>query len=386
MPMEVVEAMAEAARSFVDLNDLYIKAGARLAATIGVEAAFISCGAASGLALCAAACMTGVDEQRILGLPTTSGTKNEFVISMLDPHTFEPEQRHHGDALAGAALTDHAKEFAPPESEADAVDGMRHAVHQGIEAVGGTLVKVGSHTAAQPADIIAALGPKTAAVVFFLGVQTREDLAEIILEARSSGIAVIVDAAAQLPPRSNLRSILDMGATGVVFSGGKAIRGPQTTGLVLGQADLVEAVRLNANPHTAVGRAMKVGKEEVMGLVTALDLFLAADEEEELARWQGWLEEIAERLNELDGVEAEVGSRGETAAPEPVARAYVTVDDSLNLPPEVIVAQLGRGTPAIDVRTDGQGIIIDPMGLMPGEAAIVSERMIEVIRQRPHTD
>ena len=268
MPMEVVEAMAEAARSFVDLNDLYIKAGARLAATIGVEAAFISCGAASGLALCAAACMTGVDEQRILGLPTTSGTKNEFVISMLDPHTF---------------------------------------VHQGIEAVGGTLVKVGSHTAAQPADIIAALGPKTAAVVFFLGVQTREDLAEIILEARSSGIAVIVDAAAQLPPRSNLRSILDMGATGVVFSGGKAIRGPQTTGLVLGQADLVEAVRLNANPHTAVGRAMKVGKEEVMGLVTALDLFLAADEEEELARWQGWLEEIAERLNELDGVEAEVG-------------------------------------------------------------------------------
>ena len=271
MPEEVVEAMAAAARSFIDLNSLHRKAGEKLAEMIGVEAAFISCGASSGVAMCAAACMTKGNPERVASLPHTEAFPDEFVISLIDPHVF---------------------------------------VHQGIESVGGKLIKVGSRTDASTADMVAAIGPRTAAVVLFYGLQSKQDLAELASAASERGVPVIVDAAAQLPPRSNLTSLLDLGASAVVFSGGKAIRGPQSTGLVLGQADLVEAVRLNANPFTAIGRGMKVGKEEIVGLVAAVELFLAADEGQELARWREDLEAIAAVLNTIDGGTGRGGLQG----------------------------------------------------------------------------
>ena len=341
MPSEVVEAMAAASRAFVDLNDLHEEAGARLARMIGVEAAFVSSGAAGGMALCAAACMTGADPKRVANLPHTEDFPDEFVISMVDPHVF---------------------------------------VHQGIEGVGGKLVKVGTCAEAAPADMTAAVGPHTAAVVFFYGEQTEEDLAEIIPAASARGVPVIVDAAAQLPPRSNLTSLLEMGASAVVFSGGKAIKGPQTTGLVLGRADLVEAVRLNANPYTAIGRGMKVGKEEIVGVLTAVELFLAADEQEELARWRAYLEEIAATLNSIDGVKAAVGSKGQAAAPAAVPRACVTLDPTRTTSADWIIDRLRAGDPSIVMRADGDALIIDPMTLQPGEAEVLAVRMAEVIR------
>ena len=276
MPAKVIEAMSAAARSFIDLNSLHLEAGKQLAEMIGVEAAFISCGASSGVAMCAAAAMTGRDPERIANLPHTEGFPDEFVISLVDPHVF---------------------------------------VHQGIESVGGKLIKVGSRTEVSIADMVAAIGPRTAAVVLFYGLQSSQDLAELAAAASERGVPVIVDAAAQLPPRSNLTSLLDLGAAAVVFSGGKAIRGPQSTGLVLGRSDLVEAVRQNANPFTAIGRGMKVGKEEIVGLLAAVELFLATDEEEELTGWRRDLESIAAVLNTIDGVRAEVGSKGYAAAP-----------------------------------------------------------------------
>ena len=226
----------------------------------------------------------------------------------------------------------------------------------------------------------AAVGPHTAAVVFFYGEQTEEDLAAIIPAAADRGVPVIVDAAAQLPPRSNLTSLLEMGAAAVVFSGGKAIRGPQTTGLVLGRADLVEAVRLNANPYTAIGRGMKVGKEEIVGVLTAVELFLAADEQEEMARWRAYLEEIAATLNSIGGVKAVVGSKGRAAAPAAVPRACVTLDPTRTPSAEWIIDRLRAGDPSIVMRADGDALIIDPMTLQPGEAEVLAVRMAEVIR------
>ena len=340
MPTDVVEAMAAAARSFIDLNALHRKAGEKLAEMIGVEAAFISCGASSGVAMCAAACMTKGDPERVASLPHTEAFPDEFVISLIDPHVF---------------------------------------VHQGIESVGGKLVKVGSRTDASTADMVAAIGPRTAAVVLFYGLQSKQDLAELASAASERGVPVIVDAAAQLPPRSNLTSLLDLGASAVVFSGGKAIRGPQSTGLVLGQADLVEAVRLNANPFTAIGRGMKVGKEEIVGLVAAVELFLAADEEEELARWRKDLEAIAAVLNTIDGVQAEVGSKGHAAAPAAVARGYVTFDPAKTPPAASIIDQLLAGEPSIAMRADGEAIVIDPMTMLPGDADVVAKRMAEAV-------
>ena len=343
MPEEVVEAMANAARSFIDLNALHRKAGEKLAEMIGVEAAFISCGASSGVAMCAAACMTGGEPERIASLPHTESFPDEFVISLIDPHVF---------------------------------------VHQGIESVGGKLIKVGSRTVVSVDEMAAAIGPRTAAVVLFYGLQTGRDLAELSFAASEHGVPVIVDAAAQLPPRSNLTSLLARGASAVVFSGGKAIRGPQTTGLVLGQADLVEAVRLNANPYTAIGRGMKVGKEEVMGLLAAVELFLATDEETELAGWREDLEGIAEVLNALEGVEAEVGTKGHTAAPAAVPRGYVTFDPVRTPSAAMIADRLLAGEPSIVVRTDGEAIVIDPMTMMPGDAGVVARRMAEVLSSR----
>ena len=344
MPKEVVEAMAAAARSFIDLTALHQKAGEKLAEMIEVEAAFISCGASSGVAMCAAACMTKGDPERIASLPHTEGFPDEFVISLIDPHIF---------------------------------------VHQGIESVGGKLVKVGSRTEVSTADMAAAIGQRTAAVVSFYGLQSRQDLAEIASAASERGVPVIVDAAAQLPPRSNLTSLLDLGASAVVFSGGKAIRGPQSTGLVLGRADLVEAVRLNASPFTAIGRGMKVGKEEIVGLLAAVELFLAADEERELARWREGLDGIAAVLNTIDGVQAEVGSKGHAAAPAAVARGYVTLDPDKTPPVASIIDDLLAGEPSIAMRADGDAIVIDPMTMMPGDAEVVARRMAEVLARDP---
>ncbi|MDE0169022.1 MAG: selenocysteine synthase [bacterium] len=340
MPGEVVEAMAAAARSFIDLNALHERAGEKLAEMIGVEAAFISCGASSGVAMCAAACMTGGDPERVAGLPHTDAFPDEFVISLIDPHVF---------------------------------------VHQGIESVGGKLVKVGSRTDAGNADMVAAIGPRTAAVVLFYGLQSKQDLAELASAASERGVPVIVDAAAQLPPRSNLTSLLDLGASLVVFSGGKAIRGPQSTGLVLGRADLVQAVRLNANPFTAIGRGMKVGKEEIVGLLAAVELFLSTDEEEELARWRQDLEGIAAVLNAIDGIHAEVGSKGHAAAPAAVARGYVTFDPDRTPAAASIIDELLAGEPSIALRADGDAIVIDPMTMLPGDAEVVARRMAEVV-------
>ena len=340
MPHQVVEAMASAARSFIDLNALHERAGEKLAEMIGVEAAFISCGASSGVAMCAAACMTRGDPERVASLPHTEGFPDEFVISLIDPHVF---------------------------------------VHQGIESVGGKLIKVGSQTAVSTADMVAAIGPRTAAVVLFFGLQSKQDLADLASAASERGVPVIVDAAAQLPPRSNLTSLLDLGASVVVFSGGKAIRGPQSTGLVLGRSDLVEAVRLNANPFTAIGRGMKVGKEEIVGLLAAVELFLATDEEEELARWRQALETIAATLNEFDGVHAEVGSKGHAAAPAVVARGYVTFDPAKSPPVTSIIDDLLAGEPSIAMRADGDAIVIDPMTMLPGDAEVVARRMAEVV-------
>ena len=340
MPTEVIDAMQTAAGAFIDLNKLHEKVGERLAQMIGVEAAFVSCGAASGMQLAAAACLTGTDRQRVANLPNTHGIKNEFIISMVDSHSY---------------------------------------VHQGIEVVGGKLVRVGTRQSVSTADIIGGIGSNTAAIVFFLGKQTKAQLGEILPKATKRGVPVIVDAAAQLPPRSNLTEIVGMGASLVVFSGGKGLRGPQSSGLVLGKKAFVEAACLNSNPYSAIGRGMKVGKEEIMGLLTAVALFLGRDEREELAECHARVALIAEAIQSIDGVQTEIKDKGQRASPDIAPRAYITVADSQRKTPQQVIHELRAGDPAIAVRQDGDAILIDSMTLMPGEAEIIANRLVEVL-------
>jgi len=334
MPTEVVNAMEAASSSFIHLNELHEKVGQKLAQMIGVEAAFVSCGAASGVQVSAAACLTGTDEERVRKLPHVEGSKNEFVISLVDRHYY---------------------------------------IHQGIEAVGGKLVRVGSYDAVSAADMIGGIGPNTAAVVFFLGVQSKEQLAEIIPEATARGVPVIVDAAAQLPPRANMTEIVNMGASLVNFSGGKGMRGPQNSGLVVGKKEFVEAARLNSSPYSAIGRGMKVGKEEIMGLLTAVEIFLAKDEAEEYAGWQAQANHIAQAIESIAGVQVEVPH----VRQRPVT--HVTVAESFGKTAQQIIDELAAGNPSIICRLVDQAITFDPMNLMPGEEAIIGQRLREIL-------
>jgi L-seryl-tRNA(Ser) seleniumtransferase len=334
MDKEVLAAMGKASSSYIDLNDLLEKAGSYLARRIGVEAAFISAGAASGMQLAAAACLTGTDEKRVKQLPHTDGWKNEFVISRVDPHIY---------------------------------------IHQGIELCGGRLARVGSETDVTAESMVAAVGPETAAVVFFLGRQSKEQLAEVIAGV-AGRVPVVVDAAAQLPPRSNLTEIVAMGASLVVFSGGKGIRGPQCTGLVLGERMLVEAARMNASPWSAAGRGMKVGKEEILGLVTAVELFLKGDDEEDRMRWKKQATRIVAELAGIRDVRAYIGDAGQPAAPDFTPRAYLDLERARA---ERIIDALRAGRPSIVVRRAPDGIVVDPMTMEPGEEEVVARRLAE---------
>ncbi|MDE2817353.1 MAG: aminotransferase class V-fold PLP-dependent enzyme [Chloroflexota bacterium] len=343
MPEPVVEAMVQASRSFVGLDELHEEAGKWLAEKIGVPAAFIPCGAASGMLVAAAACLTGTDTDLIRALPEVPSGKNEFVISYVDEHTY---------------------------------------VHQGFRVAGGVLVTAGTSAGVTSEELIGAISERTAAVVHFLGKQSKQQLIEVIAGAHERGVPVIVDAAAQLPPRSNLSEIVGLGADLVIFSGGKGIRGPQATGLVLGRPDLVEAARLNGSPQSAIGRGMKVGKEEIMGLLKAIDLYLAQDEAAELDGWEAQMRTVAAAAHGLEGVTGEVRRADEGASWDIVPHAQISFPGSGLERAVEVAGALRTGEPSIDVRLNEEGILISPMTLQPGEAEVVAERLRNVLQQR----
>lgn len=339
MRPEVLDAMQEAAGAFVDLPELNERAGRYMAEKIGVEAAFVSCGAASGMQLSAAACLTGADAEKVRALPHTEGWRNEFVVSLVDSHTY---------------------------------------IHQGIEICGGKLVRAGSRTEVTAGDILGGITERTAAVVHFLGMQSKAQLKEVIAGANRAGVPVLVDAAAQLPPRTNLTEIANIGASLVVFSGGKGLRGPQCTGLVLGKREYVDAAMLNASPFSAVGRGMKVGKEEILGLLAAVDLFLAGSDDQDRATWRQQVKRVVAAVSEIPGVKAYVLGEGQQAAPDFAPRAYVDLPESET---REVIRAMREGDPRVVVRSSGSGIVVDPMTLAPGEEEVVGRRLKEVLRR-----
>mgnify|MGYP000856655737 CR=1 FL=1 len=204
MPPEVIAAMADAARHFVDIDELQEKAGARIAAWTRNEAAYVSCGAAAGLVLTTAACITGLAAERRAKLPLTEGMANEVNV--------------HRAGRVGYAFA--------------------------IRQAGGRLVEIGTDAGAVEADLEGAITPRTVAITCFWNVtrmQGQVPLERQIEIGRRHGVPVIVDAAAQIPPVDNLWRFTAMGAEAALFSGGKGLRGPQASGLIVGSRKLVEA-------------------------------------------------------------------------------------------------------------------------------------------------
>lgn len=265
----VLDAMREASQASVDIGELQSAASRVIARTTGAEAGLVTSGASAALTLAAAACVAGYDIARMARLPDTRDMPNEIVMLRTHRNAYD-----HALRAAGAAIVDIG------HNDRGTGAGVR-----GIEAW----------------EIEAAFGPRTAAFCFVATPETKHDLPLVAETCHRRGIPVIVDSAAQLPPATNLRAFIAAGADLVVFSGGKAIGGPQSTGILTGKRDLVASALLQqldmdvvpqrwsapdlidrakapVPPHHGIGRGFKVGKEEIVGLLVALERFANKDE------------------------------------------------------------------------------------------------------------
>ena len=342
MPPEVIEAMVEASKHFVDLDDLQKKVGQRLAVLTKNEAAYVSSGAAAGLALATAACVAGKDPKAIHQLPDLTGLKDEVII-----------HRVHRN-------------------------GYDHAVRQ----IGVKIIEIGYSTGAAPWELEKAINPQTAAIFWFQGAMSgRGDIPlPLVIEiAKAHHVPVIVDGAAQLPPVSNLWDWTRMGADLAVFSGGKDLRGPQPTGLCVGRKELIEAMALNASPNHSIGRPMKVGKEEMVGLLAAVERYLQLDHSARSQMCEQIVSAWNEQLDSIPGLSARRDFPNE--AGQPLAWSLVTIDAQVTgVSRDEVVERLMAGNPAVAVSKAGtDGIHLNPMTLEPGEDKIVAERLIEVV-------
>ncbi len=342
---EVLELMAGAARIMVNVDELNRKAGEEIARLTGAEAGFVCSGAAGGLVLQAAACIAGKDPVKMRQLPDTTGMKDEIIIQNM--HRFPYEQ----------------------------------AFRSG----GGKLVEIGDSRYSHPWELEGAIGDNTAAVAFLCAPLTNRraiSLGQVCEIAHSRGVPVIVDAASMLPPRANLKKYLAEGADMVSFSGGKGIRGPQGTGILCGRADLIEAAAAHANPAQMLGRPLKVAKEEVLGLVTALNMFLEEDEAAEMQAYRALTEQVVDALSEMPGLKVTL---------EHDEFDYLIPHALIKFGPDWqgpsrndIVKALETGETQIVLHQLGQPdeIAVDPLNLTEEETTTVIRRLVEEMTRK----
>ena len=335
---QVRAAVAEASRWFVNLDELMAAAGQRLAELTGAEWGLVTCGSAAAVALGTAACVAGNDPVKMLRLPFTDGMVNRVII---------------------------------PKSQ-------RFAYDQAVRMIGCHIVEIDSRE-----DLDRALAEPVAMVVL-LGKQ--EHLASVRLEeiaavVKPLGIPIMVDAASEHLERPS--PWLVRGADLVIYSGGKFLRGPQTSGLLLGSKRLGEAAWRNASPHQALGRPMKVSKEDIIGVLTAVEYwFEERNQAAELQKWYDDLAVITECVARIPGAHSDVI---EPQGVDLVPRLRITWDrwhyplDGLALRQHVL-----DGEPRImldDNSATEDSIVIDPFQLQPGEAAQVGEAITTVLRE-----
>ena len=338
MPQAVLDAMAEASKSFVDMEELNRKAGEHIASRIGVEAAHVTSGSAGGLLLSAAAVITGDDMTAIVNLPDTTGLKNGIVIEKC----------------------------------------RRIRYDQALRTAGARLIEVGDEDGCTPEQMEAGIDDKTAAIIHivspYLG-QNGVPIETAIEIAHRHGLPIIVDGASTLPPTSHLTRWTSMGADLVIYSGGKGIRGPQGSGLLIGRKDLIRAAALNGAPNGAIGRPAKVSKEDIIGLVTAFDLFM---DEDWTVEWAKHVEEAREIVSALDGLKGIDAIVDEDSSVWTTPTILISVDESkTGLTPDQLVDRLRTGDPPILTRAFQGKLLVDPHNLRGDEASIVARRLRE---------
>jgi L-seryl-tRNA(Ser) seleniumtransferase len=338
MPPEVMEAINYASRHYVMLDELHDRIGEKIASLLKCEAAMVTSGAASALTLGTAAILTGTDRQKIVSLPNLAGMKSEVLIQK--SHRF----------------------------------GYDHAVRN----CGLRMVEVETRD-----DLERAITDKTAMMLFynannFVGQIKDEEFAQL---GKRHAIPTLNDAAADVPPVDNLWKYTRMGFDLVAFSGGKGLCGPQSSGLLLGRKDLIAAARLNAPPNSdSIGRGMKVNKEEMLGLLVALELYIKRDHTQEGREFDKRADVILKAATDLPGTKAEVFVP-EVANHVPHVR--ISWDATARgLTAAEAVKAFRDGEPSIGTRSEGDSLVIGVWMMRPGEEKIVGRRLREVLTRR----
>jgi seryl-tRNA(Sec) selenium transferase len=256
----VRKAAEEASHYFVDMYELQTAAGAYLAKLSGAEDAMVTSGSAGAMASAAAGCMAGTDPKRIYQLPDTTGMKNEIIIM-----------------------------------------GGRSPFDSALRLTGAKLI-----VCKTPGELHSAITPQTA-MIYTTG--RGEKLTAVLAISKPAGVPVLLDDAAGIPPYENFTSTAATGVDLFCFSGGKGLCGPQSSGLLLGRKDLITAAKFNSSPwEGAVCRPMKVGKEEIMGVLAAIDYWSRADLAALNKQWQGRVDRIKKMIDTVPGVTSTIAT------------------------------------------------------------------------------
>jgi L-seryl-tRNA(Ser) seleniumtransferase len=333
------EAMSESAKYFVPFVDLQRAAASRIAKLLDVPAAIVTSGGTGSILLATAACVTGSDREKIRRIPDTTGMKNEVI--MVREHRM----------------------------------GFDHA----CRSVGVRIVEVGTVE-----ELKAAINPKTA-MLFWVNISEpkgKVTAKEFLDAGKRADIPVFNDAAAELPPAENLSGLVKQGFDLVGFSGGKHLRGPQASGLLLGRTDLIEAAHLNNNPASdTIGRPCKVGKEEIMGLLAAVEVFVKRDHAADMKLWHSMMHSVSRDLKRVRGVTAEVYVPPYPGA-HPVPYLRVKWDQSaLPISYQECAKRLRDGEPRVEVNASAEEMTLASYLLNPGEERIVGWRLAEVLER-----
>lgn len=326
---EVADAMAKAARVYVPMEKLQDAVGERIAAITRTEAGMVSAGAAAGLAMATISCTVGNDAARAARLPHKGSDAPAVILQRCQRIPY-----------------DHA-----------------------IRMTGARLVEIGFCDQTAEWELSAALEDGAAAFVHIAGTPFERhaiDLPRACALCHDHGVPVIVDAAAQLPPVENLWRYGEQGADLVVFSGGKGLNGPQGSGIVAGRADLIAAARAHMSPNHGFGRAMKLGREQIVGLMVALELFVARDWKKQHETWETRVAHV------VDAFDGKLGLTAERLWPGRLGQHYprAFIGWSGNPAPRDLIAELASGDPQIhlDLHEDARrGVTINPMVLTNDE-------------------
>ena len=339
---EVLSAMREASQSYVHITDLHKKVGDVIAKLTNNEAAFISNGAASGILLATAACIVGDDLDKKLLLPVIDDMKNEILI-------YGPKPNGYDRAIRGA---------------------------------GGKIVHYGSEENTKISDLERAITDKTAGIMIFYFEHMMDGQIPVSEQVKLAGkynLPVIVDAAAQIPRKENLwRYTRDMGADAALFSGGKGLRGPQSSGLVVGKKEFITKIAAIASPNGGIGRPMKVGREEIIGLMTAIKLYMAQDEDALLQNYEKQIQKVIDAF--ADEMTVEVNRKFPCEAGQPMPWAQLKIkENALKINTAQMEKDLIEGEPGIYVAHIDDALLVNAQTLQEGEIDIVIQRMKEII-------